>query len=159
MSREVRRVPKDWKHPRNEHGRYTALHEDYKGSVDDWDKGAALWNSGVYPEYASEENKKLSYAEWDMQRPEKEDYMPEWKDGEATHFMMYETCSEGTPISPAFETPEELAKWLFENQASAFGSQTASYESWLRVANGGYACSAIHENGIIKSGVEGLSDA
>jgi len=46
--------------------------------------------------------------------------------------MMYETCTEGTPISPAFATPEELARWLADNEASAFGGMTASYEGWLR---------------------------
>lgn len=45
--------------------------------------------------------------------------------------MIYETCSEGSPISPAFETPEELARWLTDN---SFGSMTATYEQWL----GGY---------------------
>ena len=46
--------------------------------------------------------------------------------------MIYETCSEGSPISPAFETPEELARWLTDN---SFGSMTATYEQWLL---GGY---------------------
>ena len=159
MSREVRRVPKDWQHPTYDNGRFIALHENYESDVKSWDDEFAKWNSGIFPEYASDENKKLTYSEWNGERPKKDDYMPTFVEEDAKHLQMYETCSEGTPISPVFKTPEELAEWLFENQASAFGSQTASYESWLRVANGGYACSAIYKNGIIKSGVEGLSDA
>lgn len=75
--------------------------------------------------------------------------------------MMYENTSEGTPISPAFETPEELAHWLADNGASAFGSETASYESWLRICRGGFAPGMIitqHADGIetIQNGVEAL---
>lgn len=33
--------------------------------------------------------------------PVKEHYMPAWAAGQATHYMMYETVTEGTPISPA----------------------------------------------------------
>ncbi|MNR40154.1 hypothetical protein D3C85_1584160 [compost metagenome] len=73
--------------------------------------------------------------------------------------MMYETTSEGSPISPAFETPEQLARWLADNGASAFGGSTASYASWLRVANGGYAPSAVLSSAGLQSGVEALGDA
>lgn len=73
--------------------------------------------------------------------------------------MMYETTSEGTPISPAFATPEELAQWLVDNNASAFADQTASYEAWLRIACGGYAPSAVMTFGSgMVSGVEALKD-
>ncbi len=89
---------------------------------------------------------------------EMDDYMPTWNDKEADHYMMYETCSEGTPISPAFATPEELARYCADNNVSAFGNQTASYEAWLRVANGGFACSVVSIPGIgIVSGVEALN--
>ena len=80
--------------------------------------------------------------------------MPDWPEEIKTHYMMYETCSEGTPISPAFKTPEELARWLADNNASAFAGQGASYESWLRICKGGYAPSAIIMNGKLMSGVE-----
>ena len=100
----------------------------------------------------------MSYSEWAGEKPHKDEYMPVFKDGEATHYMMYETTTEGTPISPAFETPELLAKWLFDNGASAFGSQKASYESWLAVAKGGWAPSAVlsSKNGL-QSGVEAMN--
>jgi len=79
-------------------------------------------------------------------------------DQERTHLVMYETCSEGTPISPAFATPEELAQWLFDNEASAFGSRKGTYEGWLRVAKGGYAPSAVlTDKKGLQSGVDALS--
>jgi hypothetical protein len=88
------------------------------------------------------------------QAPDLADYMPQWAPEERTHFMMYEDTSEGTPISPAFATAEELARWLADTSASSFADHTASYEAWLRVANGGFAPSMIIENGVMKSGVE-----
>jgi hypothetical protein len=44
---------------------------------------------------------------------------------------MWETTSEGSPISPVFATPQELARWLADTKASAFGDITESYETWL----------------------------
>jgi len=158
MGRELRKVPKEWNHPKREDGTFIAIFESsYDERAKDWDKECADWDSGKFPDYASEENKKLSYSEWNGDRPEKDDYMPSWTDDVATHYMMYETTSEGTPISPAFETPEELAKWLHETGASSFATRTASYKSWLRVCKGGYAPSAIVTDsaGLI-SGVEAM---
>lgn len=70
---------------------------------------------------------------------------------------MYQTTSEGTPISPVMETPEELAQWLVDNNASAFAKSTASYEAWLRICLGGWAPSMIVDQDGVKSGVEGLT--
>ena len=88
--------------------------------------------------------------------PNKEDFMPDWPAEQCTHLMMYEDTSEGTPISPAFATPEELARWLTDNGASAFGSSTGSYEGWLRVAKGGWAPSMVATSEGITSGVDAL---
>ena len=82
--------------------------------------------------------------------------MPDWPAEQCTHLMMYEDTSEGTPISPAFATPEELARWLTDNGASAFGSSTGSYEGWLRVAKGGWAPSMVATSEGITSGVDAL---
>jgi dihydroxy-acid dehydratase len=51
-------------------------------------------------------------------------------------------------------TPEELARWLADNNASAFASMTATYEQWLATCKRGWSPSAILENGELKSGVE-----
>jgi hypothetical protein len=96
--------------------------------------------------------------EYEGSPPNRDDFMPEWDESEATHYMMYETTSEGTPISPAFATPEALARWLTDTNASAFGHEGASYEGWLRVANGGYAVSAVMQAGVLRSGVDAMTD-
>ena len=74
-------------------------------------------------------------------------------------YQMYEDTSEGTPISPVMASPEELARWLVDNNASTFARETGTYEGWLRVAKGGWACSAIITDGVMQSGVEALKDS
>jgi len=115
--------------------------ERYQPDVDDWDAGLAAWKLGEYPEYADQsELQATTYEQYIGQRPHRDDYMPNWPTEQRTHLMMYEETSEGTPISPAFNSPEELARWLTDTNASAFGRRTCSYDGWLRVARGGLNC-------------------
>ncbi len=73
-------------------------------------------------------------------------------------WQMWETTSEGSPISPPMSTPELLARWLADNKASAFGDEGASYESWLRMIVGtGWAPSAVLIGGHMMSGVEAVA--
>lgn len=139
MGREVRRVPADWEHPRDERGRYIPLLEGpWEAAVARWDAREAAFNAGLdeVGEPLSESAKGCSFAEWDGERPRREDYMPTWTDAERTHYQMYEDTSEGTPISPVMPSPEALARWCAENGASAFGGMTAGYDWWLRVCGG-----------------------
>lgn len=166
MGREVRRVPKDWKHPENERTGYIPLFDRYTKHVTEWDEEAIQWANGLRKNCVdntfvprNDRDKGMTYTEYAGERPKKEQYMPEWPKEEKTHLQMYETCSEGSPISPVMETPEKLARWLADNEASSFGSMTASYEAWLRVCKGGYAPSAIMTSGKgIESGVEGVKE-
>lgn len=156
MGREVRFVPKNWRHPTDSEGHYTPLHDGYDDAVERWDLRREEWDRGEFPECASAENRLLSYEQWDGPRPEASEYMPDWPESERTHYQMYETVSEGTPISPIFATPEDLARWLADTGANAFAGMKASYEGWLRVARGESAPSAVVRDGVIVSGVEGL---
>ncbi len=141
MGREVRRVTKDWEHPKDDIGRHKPL---YGGNYREEAK--------EFLKMANEEG--LQEALEYMGCPDKDNYMPDWTEEEKTHLMMYETTSEGTPISPAFETPEELARWLTDNNASAFGRTTGTYEGWLRVAKGGFAPSMILSSAGLQTGVD-----
>ena len=79
--------------------------------------------------------------------------------GEA--WQMWETSSaEGSPMSPVFGTPEELAQWLEDTDASAFADETATYEQWLAVITGPGGCAAFVQttDGIV-SDVEFQGDA
>lgn len=81
----------------------------------------------------------------------------DWKETEppaGEGWQMWENTSEGSPISPVFETPEALARWLANTGASSFGDMTASYEDWMRMIQAGWAPSAVMDDTGIKSGVE-----
>jgi len=172
MGREVRMVPADWQHPKYpadhhedyKRGRYVPLHEGggYAERAAEWDEEWAQWQAGLVRSYGGEEKWRaktpdemgVRYTEYAGERPSPDDYMPNWPAEQRTHFMMYEDTSEGTPKSPAFETPEELARWLADTGASSFGHSTATYEQWLPICKGGWAPSAVVSGGVMMSGVE-----
>lgn len=153
MGREVRMVKPDWEHPTDGtwgdgSTRYKPLFEgkDYAPRVRSW--MTSLAEKGLQ-----------ETIDYEGSPPDKNDFMPVWTEEEATHFMMYSTTTEGHPISPAFPTPEELARWLADTGASSFGSMTATYEQWLSVARGGWAPSAVVTDGVLMSGVEAMGDS
>lgn len=74
-------------------------------------------------------------------------------------WQMWETTSEGSPISPVMRSPEELAAWLTEHEASAFGSMGASYESWLAMIREGWAPSMVLSSAGLQSGVDAAKGA
>jgi hypothetical protein len=85
--------------------------------------------------------------------------MPDWPAEQCTHFQMYETTTEGTPISPVCASAEELARWLTDNGASAFGPMRATYEQWLALcAPDGWAPSMVMDGAGLRSGVEAMAD-
>jgi len=170
-------VPPEWQHP-TEWGkdwrtgrlalRFKPLFDGgYAAAVSEWDTAAAQFDAGFVKSYAEppapqwearRPDQDGAYADYAGPRPEQSDYMPEFPAGTATHFMMYETTSEGTPISPAFATPEELARWLADNNVSANADDTATYEQWLRVCQGGFAPDMVLSNAGLQSGVVAMSD-
>ncbi len=174
MGREVRMVPADWQHPiewrkgwRTGHPeiRFKPLHEGpYSERVKEWDEESVQWEAGFTKDYANgghepkRPDQDYPYSEYAGDRPLAEEYMPEFAPGTATHFMMYEDTSEGTPISPAFATPEELARWLADNNASTFGDGTGTYEQWLPICKGGWAPSMVMDANGLRSGVEFMAE-
>jgi hypothetical protein len=49
-------------------------------------------------------------------------------------YQLWETVTEGSPVTPPFETPEELARFCADpdNDVTTFGSTSfADYETWL----------------------------
>ncbi len=74
---------------------------------------------------------------------------------EGDGWQVWETTSEGSPITPALASAEELARWCVENGASVFGGQTADYSTWLAfISEGGSAPSMVSGPGGVMSGVE-----
>ena len=156
MGREIRMVPAGWQHPKNDKGNYIPLLKGSFAQADaDWNEGYAAWQRGEVENYGDgpkwkpkpTDTESTTYTEWAGGRPSPDDYMPVFPEGTATMLCMYEDTSEGTPISPAFATPEELARWLADTGASAFGGMTATYEQWLATCRSGWAVSAVMEVG------------
>jgi hypothetical protein len=59
----------------------------------------------------------------------------EWLDEEPPEgdgFQLWETTSEGSPISPVFDSLEKLCEWA-ERNATTFGSSTATKEDWKQM--------------------------
>ena len=166
MSREVRMVPADWQHPEGK-----ALLKDFSKRHAEWVEGSTKWEQGFEKDYsdyplekwkAKDAEADISFEEHYGCEPIASDYMPEWPASEATHFMMYETCSEGSSISPAFETPQSLARWLADNDASAFGDMTATYDQWLAMIGRGSSAASMVINlntGAAISGVAAVSES
>lgn len=129
MGREVRRVPLHWKHPsqnvirwRMRLQRYMEVDEffpmfdrDYEVELADWEAQNALWVKGEHPdqkEYPS--SSESSFEDWWGRRPDPDDYFPKFKEPR-DGWCVYETVSEGTPVTPVFATADELIDYLVEN--------------------------------------------
>ncbi len=72
-------------------------------------------------------------------------------------YQIWETVSKGSPISPVFATPEELAAHMATTRWGA--DKGTSYEAWLSFIRGpGWAPSMIGNANGIKSGVEAMHE-
>jgi len=117
MGREIRKVPVGWEHPKTHHHvrgeEYRPmLKESYEVRAEEWLKNCILWAKGEHPN----QNPEYKYFwDYDGNPPDKDYYAPNWTDEEKNGFAVYETVSEGTPVSPTFATREELAQYLAEN--------------------------------------------
>jgi len=79
-----------------------------------------------------------------------------WDDKE-NGYQIWQDVSEGGPVSPVFKKPEDLAKWMVNNDTSI--TRDTSYEGWLKfIKKMGSAPSMIGGLGGIKSGVAGLNN-
>jgi hypothetical protein len=102
MGREIRRVPPTWEHPKNYQGHYQPLYDR------PWRDAMQEWFSDYGDEWQTWTDKE------DIEGPpDPEYYRPVWSE-EPTAYQMYETVSEGTPVSPVFLTVDKLRTWLLE---------------------------------------------
>ncbi len=75
---------------------------------------------------------------------------------EGDGYQLWQTVSEGGPISPVFATPEELARHMTTTRWGADGG--TSYETWLALIRGpGWAPSLMSSGGRVVSGVEAVT--
>lgn len=83
----------------------------FEDAAREWKEDFARWEAGARPSCAEDETGEY----WEWQGPPDRDFYRPWTDEEATWFQVWETVSEGTPVSPPFATQEELIEYLVAN--------------------------------------------
>ena len=124
MGREIRRVPPNWQHPKKEYpgegDYYQPMHdESFAAASREWEEGFAVHKPG--------DHDGQEYWVYSGGPPNPEYYREEWPEGAATWYQVYETLSEGSPVTPPFETEAELVEYLVEK--GDFWRQNAAMES------------------------------
>ena len=176
MGREIRMVPPNWEHPRMQ-----CPHSPWKGGCDDakahrgmchqpmydrtfeeaaaeWKDAFLAWERGERETYCDEDSAKGEYWEWDGAPPDRKYYRPAWKEGEATWFQVYQTVSEGSPVTPPFSTREELVEYLiahgdfWEQSRGEGGCSRKAAEAF--VMGDGWVPSMTMNDGALKVGIE-----
>ena len=110
MGREIRRVPPNWEHPKNDKGDYQPMFDQtYKEAADEWVRNLMLWEAGEHPD--RKEASCRYYWDWEDMPPDQEYYLPETSE-EKTWYQVYETVSEGTPVTLPFRTKKEIVEAL-----------------------------------------------
>ena len=158
MGREIRKVPADWHHPTDDRRQgYQPLHDQsFAEAAAEWKAEFAKWEAGERPAYCTGESRDVEFWEYWGAPPERDYYRPDWPEASRTHFQIYETVSEGTPISPPCATIEELAQWYADNGDPVYGHVT--YEHALAFVTRGSAPSLVIANGRVMSGVDAVSE-
>lgn len=152
MGRELRRVPKDWEHPKKDDGNYHTMFDEYYGDAfERWLKEHNQWKDGTHPDLIEKPERKKEcpfYAEWGGNPPDVEYYQTKkYTDKELTHIQLYETTSEGSPCSPVFKADqfEELCEYAAEN-CTTFASFKTTKEEWMKMLKNDLVC---HKQGNI----------
>lgn len=174
-------VPANWEHPQKEEynfrtGLYEKRYKPMRDStfverMDEWIAEYTLWKQGQHPDQLNgraSDYGYTEYTEWAGGPPDPDEYRPAWSPEEMTWVQVYETVSEGTPVTPPFATREELVEYLVENgdfwdqSRRKEGCTVMNCEPWSREAaqkfvfGSGWAPSLVVIDGEIKSGVNAL---
>jgi hypothetical protein len=158
MGREIRNVKPGWEHPKwnaDDAPRETLVgklkplyDEDYETAADKWLENAISWHEGKHPDRKPEYK---YWWDWDGGPPDRDSYRAEkWTPEEATWVQMYETVSEGTPVTPAFATREELVDYLVNNGDRFY--QGGQRNPWTRHNAESFVASGWAPSGIATGG-------
>lgn len=114
----------------------------------------------VYGHHSTDYTSDWPLAEWlsDEGRPPDPDYYRPWKDEDATWFQVWETVSEGTPVTPPFATKEELVDYLATK--GDFWDQRRGDGPWVRTnaeafVGSGWAPTLMVKDGVISAPRDG----
>lgn len=163
MGREIRRVPPNWEHPRwtrdetsepRRIGQYKSLYDK------DYDTAAAKWLAEL-ADFKPTGHSKY-YWEYAGGPPNEKSYRPKFA-AEPTWYQVYETVSEGSPVTPPFATQDELIEYLVTTGEMAGTQYQRRYSrpaAEKLVRDTGWAPSMAVERGpngvTIKEGAEAL---
>ena len=124
---EIRNVPPTWVHPEKD-GKPIPLFNEYTYVHKCWTDGLNLWldgkkwkgfdprngqmfNGGTETEPHGKESTREAWVQFcGSDEPQREKFMPEWPEHEATHCQCY-AADHGVPLSPVL-TPEEMERDL-----------------------------------------------
>ena len=129
--REIRRVPKDWQHPKDARGNYLALYDKtHDEALVDYDNDRADWdadNDGV-----RSQAREWGYTDFDKWHgpPTDKEYCRPAFDAEPTHYQIYQTVSEGTPTSPVFASLDKMVAWLIGEGYSEHAAKMFARDGW-----------------------------
>lgn len=118
MGREIRRVPANWQHPQ-ENGKYNPLFDkDFDTALQEWLTEYEAWKKDPGDELFTETP------------PNPERYRPKFENAE--WYQVYETVSEGTPVTPPFAIKAEIIDYLSTH--GDFWDQKRGDGAWSRQA-------------------------
>lgn len=66
-------------------------------------------------------------------------------------YQIWETVSEGSPVSPAFANPADLAAWMVANDESV--TKGNDFDAWMKFIDAGWAPSLVGSSAGIQDGV------
>lgn len=130
MGREIRKVPPNYSHPvwtKEEVGAYDkrlgqdrSFHDKHISTaladwLDEFDRVRRGDFTDFEREYAEKDPSFLATWMKEFDTPPDPEYYRPWKDEEATWFQVWQTVSEGSPVSPPFASEDELVAYLAEN--------------------------------------------
>jgi len=115
-------VHPDWKHPTEinyARGRAVEfvplMRESYREASEAWVVELATWTP------SDEDGARFPWEDGALgphPDDENEPRMPYWPEAERTAWCVYESVTDGTPISPVFKTRDELVAWLMQPAGS-----------------------------------------
>lgn len=146
MGRELKRVPLDFDYP---------LHKVWYGYYDKYfdfchsEYSAGCEGCRAYARIKRIEIKKYDDGSEGCPKFEEHYNLPSLIEkvevplGEG--YQLWETTSEGSPVSPVFKTLEELCEWC-EDNVTTFADFKASKEEWLKMLSDDFVC---HKEGSV----------
>ena len=147
MSREVRKVAVDWQHPKLNAKLFVPLLDGarFQKDVKVYEEDKRMWRLGQVRDPVDRSSwisrgeagvSETVFEAYAGPAPDVRDYMPQWRPEEAAHYVLYETITRGTPLTPAFATTDELAAWCVEHDITLCPTRKLTFAGWLKLCHG-----------------------